>query len=394
MTEVNPEILTWARETAGLTREDAATKLGFKDARKWTAAERLDVYESGQDEPSRSVLLNMAKQYRRPLLTFYLPKPPRKGDRGSDFRTISSDRSATDDAILDALIRDVRARQSMVRTVVEEEDEAGPLHFVGSHEMSDGRQAVVRSLRSLLGVSRENYYIQSDADAAFGLLRTATEEAGVFVVLKGNLGTHHTEIDTEVFRGFSIADEIAPFVVINEYDARLAWSFTLLHELVHLILGQTGISGARSGNNTERFCDDVAGRFLLRNNDVRELTLGRASDMHHLAERISEFANRRSLSRTMVAYRAYRIHEIGQPMYVRLARYFRRQWLNDRSNRRDRQRSTDGGGDFYATRRHRIGNGLITLVRRMMAAEALPTTKAATVLGVKPHQVQSILELG
>ena len=84
MPEINPEILTWARETAGLTREDAATKLGFRDARKRTAVERLDVYESGQADPSRSVLLKMAKQYRRPLLTFYLPKPPRKGDRGAD----------------------------------------------------------------------------------------------------------------------------------------------------------------------------------------------------------------------------------------------------------------------------------------------------------------------
>ena len=394
MPEVNPEILTWARETAGLTREDAATKLGFRDVRKWTAVERLDVYESGQDEPSRSVLLNMSKQYHRPLLTFYLQKPPKKGDQGADFRTVSSDRSATDDAILDALIRDVRARQSMVRTVIEEEDEAGPLPFIGSHEMSDGGQAVAKALRSLLGVSRKNYYVQSNADAAFELLRAAAEEAGVFVVLKGNLGTHHTEIDTEVFRGFSIADEIAPFVVINEYDARPAWSFTLLHELVHLILGQTGISGARSGNRTEQFCDDVAGRFLLSNDNVRELTLDRASDVHHLAERISGFANRRNLSRTMVAYRAYRIDEISQSMYGSLARYFRQQWLNNRSNRRERQRSTNGGGDYYITRRHRMGNGLITLVRRMMAAEALPTTKAATVLGVKPHQVQSMVELG
>ena len=394
MPEVNPEMLTWARETAGLTREDAVAKLGFKDVRRRSAVERLDGYETGQDEPSRSVLLNMSNQYRRPLLSFYLPKPPRKGDRGADFRSASSDRSAKDDAILDALIRDVRARQSMVRAVMEEEDEAEPLPFIGSHEMSGGRPAVVKSLRRMLGVRRENYYAQPGADAAFELLRTATEEAGIFVVLKGNLGTHHTEIDTEVFRGFSIADKITPFVVINEYDARPAWSFTLLHELVHLVLGQTGISGARSDNGTERFCDDVAGRFLLLNNDVRELALGRARDIHHLAERISEFANGRNLSRTMVAYRAYRLDEINRPMYERLSRNFRRQWLNDRSNRRERQRRTSGGGDFYATRRHRIGNGLITLVRRMMAAEALPTTRAATVLGVKPHQVQNIVEHG
>ena len=42
MPEVNPEILTWARETAGLTREDAVARLGFSDARRRTALERLD----------------------------------------------------------------------------------------------------------------------------------------------------------------------------------------------------------------------------------------------------------------------------------------------------------------------------------------------------------------
>ena len=80
MPEVNPEILTWACETAGLTREEAVRKLGFRDARKRTAVERLGAYESGQDDPSRSVLVNMAKQYHRPLLAFYLSKPPRKGE--------------------------------------------------------------------------------------------------------------------------------------------------------------------------------------------------------------------------------------------------------------------------------------------------------------------------
>ena len=96
----------------------------------------------------------------------------------------------------------------------------------------------------------------------------------------------------------------------------------------------------------------------------------------------------------MIAYRAYRIREIDQTMYAPLVGYFRQQWLNNRSNRRERQRSTTGGGDYYATRRHRMGNGLITLVRRMMSADALPTTKAATVLGVKPNQVQRIVGLG
>ena len=393
MPQVNPEILIWARETAGLAREDAAKKLDIRAAYGVDAVERLAALEVGTDEPTRPMLVKMAKQYRRPLLTFYLSKPPRKGDRGADFRTLPVEHSAADNAILDALIRDIRARQSMVRAVLEDEDEAEPLRFIGSHEISDGWQVVIASLISLLNVRRDEYRAQPDARSAFDLLRTAAEEAGIFVLLKGNLGTHHTEIDTEIFRGFSIADEIAPFIVINEYDATSAWSFTLLHELVHLILGQTGISSSTgTENEIERFCDDVAGRFLLPDSEMQELALQSTSNFSNLAERISEFARDRNLSRTMVAYRAYRTDKISRTTYGRLSNQFRRQWLNNRDIRREHQRRA--GGDFYVTRRHRIGNGLMTLVSRMMAAGALPTTKAATVLGIKPHQVQSLLELG
>ena len=393
MPEVNPEILTWARETAGLTREDAVKKLSIRAAYGVEPEERLMALETGAIEPTRPMLVKMAKQYRRPLLTFYLSKPPRKGDRGTDFRTLPAERSAKDEAILDALIRDVRARQSLVRAVLEDEDEAEPLPFIGSHKISDGWREVIASLRSLLNVRRGEYHTQSDAGTAFEVLRSAAERAGVFVLLKGNLGSHHTEIGTEVFRGFSIADEIAPFVVINEYDARTAWSFTLLHELVHLILGQTGVSSANAGNDIERFCDDVAGRFLLQNSEIRGLRLERMKSIDDLANHISEFANERNLSRTMIAYRAYRIGEIDQFAYAQLSGLFRQQWLAYRNSRRERQRKAGGGGDYYVTRRHRTGSGLITLVARMMADGALPTTKAATVLGVKPHQVQSVLEL-
>ena len=393
MPKVNPKILTWARETAGLTQEEAAWRLGFRDARKWTAVERLGSYEDGWGDPSRSVLVRMSKQYHRPLITFYLSEPPRKGDRGADFRTLPADRSATDDAILDALLRDAHARQRMVRAVLEDEEETEHLPFIGSHKISDGRQTILEYLRCLLDVNHTDYYAQPDADTAFDLLRDSTEQIGVFVLLKGNLGTYQTEIETEVFRGFSIADEIAPFVVINEYDARAAWSFTLLHELVHLVLGQTGIGNSRTENDTERFCDDVAGRFLLRDSDVKELALYRLSDTDELVEQLTEFASRRNLSRAMVAYRAHRIGEITQPTYERLSSVFRGQWIASRASRRERQRRTGGGGDFYVTRRHRNGNGLISLVRRMMADGALSTTKAATVLGVKSHQVQGLLEL-
>jgi transcriptional regulator with XRE-family HTH domain len=75
---VNPDILTWARDTAGLSADDAARVLGFSDTRNRSAAERLRALEAGDEEPSRSVLLRMAKAYRRSLLVFYLSAPPER----------------------------------------------------------------------------------------------------------------------------------------------------------------------------------------------------------------------------------------------------------------------------------------------------------------------------
>ena len=85
MPNVNPEILRWARETAGLTLEDAVQKLKISKARGVPALDRLAALEAGEEAPTRPMLVKMAKQYRRPLLTFYMSAPPRKADRGQDF---------------------------------------------------------------------------------------------------------------------------------------------------------------------------------------------------------------------------------------------------------------------------------------------------------------------
>lgn len=394
MPKVNPEILSWARETAGLSVEDASRKLGFVDTRRRTSAERLLAYESGQEMPSRSVLNRMAKHYRRSLLTLYLSKPPRKDDTGVDFRTLPAEHSAADNAILDALIRDVLASQSLVRAALEDEDEAEPIPFINSRRISEGPQAVLETLHSLLKVRREDFYKQPDARVAFNLLRESAENAGVFVLLKGNLSSFHTNISTEIFRGFTIADDVAPFVIINDNDARSAWSFTLLHELVHLILGQTGVGNTAFRNPNERFCDDVAGEFLLPGDEIARLYLNRVSNISEIADRISEFAGKRNLSRAMVAYKGYRAGVLGQAVYQELANKFRRQWRDNRETNRRQQRQTDGGPDYYAVRRHRIGNKLVSLVARMTDAGALSTTKAAKVLDIKPTQVERLMEGG
>lgn len=394
MTEVNPEILTWARRTAGLTREEAVRKLGIRDARGVAATDRLAALEAGENEPTRLLLTKMAKQYRRPLLAFYLRSPPRKADRGADFRSLPGDRSAAGEALLDALLRDVRTRQSMVRCLLEEEEETEPLPFIGARTIADGVTAAVESLRKLLGLDHRDYRGRQNTRAAFGLLRERAEAAGVFVLLKGDLGSHHTAIEVETFRGFAMADDIVPFVVINDRDSQSAWSFTLLHELTHLLLGQTGVSSLRAESRIERFCNDVASAFLLPAVELEQLDVDQSAGLDATAEVIASFAEPRHLSRSMVAYAILRAGVIGQEAYSELAEMFRAQWHRTRATQRAQANEQEGGPSYYVVRRHRIGNAMIDLARRMLDAKALTTSKAATILGVNPKNVQALVEPG
>lgn len=391
MPNVNPAILRWARETAGFSETEAVVKLGIRAARGVDAVDRLRELEAGAARPSRPMLVKMAKQYRRPLLVFYLTQPPRQGDRGQDFRTLPQDHAPEEEALLDALIRDVQARQSLIRSAMLDEDDIEPLPFIGSAVVADGVGRVVSSIRGALGLPLEAYRAARDIDEAFGILRGHTEEAGVFVLLLGNLGSHHTNIDLETFRGFALADKVAPFLVINDQDHHGAWSFTLLHELTHLWLGQTGVSGGKPEKSIEKFCNDVASEFLLPGHELEALDGVGDLDVEAAAARIGEFALARKVSHSMVAYKLHRIGGLSAGKWGALSEFFRERWFAERERRRDRARETESGPNYYVVRRHRLGSALVELTARLMATGALTTAKAGAVLGVKPKNVPGVI---
>lgn len=415
MPAVNPEILVWARETAGLTLQDAAARVGIRDARGVAAVDRLAALERGDDEPTRPTLVRMAQHYRRPLLAFYLSAPPRRADRGADFRTLTGPRSSETEALVDALVRNVRSRQQMVRAALEAEDEAEPLPFVGvltrsgdaasaaesPDDVFERRPGSVRRLQRLaarhlsqvLGhdLNAARYHEQPTPADAFALLRSRAEDAGVFVLLKGDLGSHHTALPVDVFRGFAIADDVAPFVVVNDNDSAPAWSFTLLHELVHLLLGQTGISGARPGTGVEQFCNHAAAEWMLPARTLDQIEVDRDRDIAEQRRRIGEFARPRNLSHTMVAYRLLRAGRIDQRTFECLYSDFGKHWQRQRDRRRAQARGSDGGPDYYVVRRQRVGKALLGFAHGMLESGALSTTKAARILGVRPAQVGRML---
>ncbi|VFN05716.1 MAG: protein of unknown function (DUF955) [Candidatus Kentron sp. G] len=375
--------------------EQAAIAIDLEDAHGKKAAARLRAMEKGEEEPSRPLLLRMVKKYRRPLIVFYLDNPPRQGNRGRDFRGMPESVPPEYDTTLDALIRDINARQGVVKSLLEEE-EALPLPFIGSANMDldRGIEPVAAEITRTIGFALPEYRSRNSIDEAFKYLRTKLEQAGIFVVLMGNLGSHHTNIPAEVFRGFSLADPIAPFIVINNQDARSAWPFTALHEAAHLWLGATGISGPPSSAlGIERFCNEVASRILLPTTEIQALSDITASTFDGAATRISAFSEERKISRAMVSYRLFRANIITKPEWSKLEEYFHEQWIAEEKRKKKARHdgNNKGGANYYVVRRHGLGPALLNLVARSLDEGVLTYTKAGHVLGEKPRNVEPLL---
>ena len=397
---VNPEILVWARQTSGLSVEEAASKLSLSTSAKSSAEDKLLALESGQALPTRNQLSSFANVYKRPLLTFYLEGPPKIGRRGQDFRQSPDSRSARDNGMLDALLRNVKARQEMVRDILKDDVDFKPLDFIGRSQMKDGVAAVVRSISSKLVFDYTDVRLRKgDATALFTRLRKAAEDVGVFVLVLGDLGSHHSSIAPSVFRGFAIADDIAPFVVLNSKDARPARAFTLIHELAHVWLGQTGVSGSMSiavptndNARIEQFCNDVAGEFLLPDQYFRlGIPQFDKSDAETARTFVDRIASQWSVSEPMVAYRLQRLGELSARVYETLRQEYHIRW--QAKLKQDAETSnSENGPNPNIMKQFYLGNALVDIIYRNVREKTLTQSKAATLLGSKLGAVEPFLQ--
>jgi Zn-dependent peptidase ImmA (M78 family) len=394
---INPRLLTWARETAGFTVPEAAPRLGLKDGPNGTAAEKLAaIEETGQI--SRRVLQKAAAVFRRPLIAFYLPDVPRRGERGEDFRAPASaggSVSPKEEGMLDALVRDVRARQQFVRQILDDEEEAVELPFVGSMSKNSSPQAVADAIRQEISFPLDAQKRCGTPEHLFRQLRIAAERAGVYVLVLGDLGSPQSDISEQVFRGFAIADSFAPFVVINDNDAAAGRSFTLLHELAHIFVGASGVSGPlrrASQYPVERLCNDAASYFLLPPGALEAIAQSaKGADAGQASQLSALIAERWNVSQAVVVYRFVRSGWISDETASTLFAGFSERWHHYKERQRQERVPETTGPGYYHLRRAMVGARLLDVTRRALRGGTITRTTAAKILGVRPTGVEAML---
>ncbi|MEO0139478.1 MAG: XRE family transcriptional regulator [candidate division WOR-3 bacterium] len=246
--DVNPEVIKWARETAGWSVEEIAKKLK-------TSVKNYENLEAGIKKPTFRQLEILAKYFKRPLSALLLPKPPDELPISSYFRILPTSESEISKELRLA-IRKAKYYQSISRELMEGlgisiEPE------IKKFTLENNPREVAKRERENLGISLHEQFNWKSGYEAFNNWRNAIESKNILVF--------QFKFPLTDARGFSLINEKPYVIVINSEDNIYARIFTLLHEYAHLILGisEIYVEGKIYESEIERWCNVFASEFLI-----------------------------------------------------------------------------------------------------------------------------------
>lgn len=329
---VAPHMLRWARERAGLDDLDLARRFP-----------KLAAWEAGQTMPTLKQLEDFARAVHVPIGYLFLPGPPPEPLPIPDFRTVAG-RSVTRPSpnLLDTIYV-CQERQGWYREFAQVTRQP-EVSFVGSVTANAPPETVAAAMRAALGFDLD---ARRDCPTWTDALRLFIQQAdriGVLVMVSGIvLSNTHRALSVEEFRGFALADKLAPLVFVNGKDSKSAQMFTLAHELAHLWLGASALSdlGVAPGAGYRReevWCNEVAAELLAPMSVFRnELRNGEP-----LNDALSRLARRFKVSTLVILRRMLDADFLGRDE-------FDEAWRAELARLKKIAEGTSGGDFFLST---------------------------------------------
>jgi len=332
--DIQPTLFTWARDRARLDVADLAHRFP-----------KLAAWERGALKPTLKQVEDFAKATHTPVGFLFLEQPPVETIPIPDFRTIRNQPIARPSPDLLDMIYVCQQRQEWYRDFARSQREA-PLEFVGSVTLNSDIESTATAMRHALNFDLEERRRIPTWTDALRLFISRADEAGIMVMCSGvvlNNNTRHLE--PEEFRGFALADNLAPLVFINGADTKAAQMFTLAHELAHVWLGLSAVSDAHAlaipEHQVERWCNKVAAELLVPL-DILKQEYDRGPILRSELDRLA----RRFKVSTLVILR--RIHDAGRLTEAQFWHEY------ERELERILAISKGTGGNFYLTQAARV----------------------------------------
>lgn len=366
---VTPALIRWARERSAETTDEAAHRVGVKP-------EKFVAWESGQAHPTLRQAESIAQKFYIPFGYLFLSSPPTSHSALPDLRTVEGLPNSNPSPEFEEVLNDALRKQEWYKSYLEEEG-AETLQFIGRFSVNTPLEIVANDIHNTLAISQEARPQSANWEDFLQTLMRKAEQVGVLVLRNSVVGNNtHRHLRVEEFRGFVISDELAPLIFLNGSDAKSAQIFTLIHELTHLWIGQSGISNLdyrsrpeEQTNPIERFCDGVTAQALVPELEFLSGWTANLPIVRNLTNLIRYF----KVSQVVILRRAYALGKITNHEFQDY--YFNRIRGNGSPSR--------GGGDFNRNVLVRNSHTFSTVIVDAVLSGRTSEMEAARLLDLK-----------
>lgn len=380
---ITAKVLKWARESAKMTEEVAASKVVV-------SIDRLKAWENGDAFPSISQAQKLAKAYRRPFALFFLPDVPNDFQPLQDFRKAGSKELSTSSVFI---IREIRQKQAWISEVNRENNE-NKAPFVGRFSLKDNPQIIAKDILKELNINPLNY---KNSNPILEWIEKG-EAQGIFISRTSFIHSR-LKLDSSEIQGFAIADNYAPFVFINSDDWNAPQLFTLVHELAHLWIAETGISNeieprpskTKGFNPIELFCNEVAANALMPDEFMEALdskVFINAKEVFSTAKKIgvSSFALLvRALNLNVISLSTYR--DLKHLVDVEFKEFLKRE---EERKIKQKQKEKPGGPNYFLLQVNRNSRLFTQTVLDAFRGGVIEPTMASNLLNVQVNKFSKL----
>ena len=378
---ITPNILKWARESARITEEIAAAKVSV-------SIERLKEWEEGISQPTIRQAQNLANAYKRPFALFFLPEIPRDFQPLQDFRKNDSKPLGTASIFI---VREIQQKQAWISDINQENNE-DKASFVGRFTINDSPANVANDILKTLGINPASYKTENPIKEWID----KAEANGIYISRTSFIHSR-LKLDSEEIQGFAIADPYAPFVFVNSDDWNAPQLFTLVHELAHIWIAETGISNDISiqiinkdkFNPIELFCNEVAANALIPEYIIRNFP---PSIFENSAE-IFKVVRKLGVSSFAFLVRALNLNLISLTSYKRLkneadAEY--KAFLKREEDKKAKQKDNTGGPNYFLLQLNRNSSLFTQAVLDAFRGGFIEPTQASNLLNTQVNKFSKL----
>jgi len=380
---ITPNVLVWARESARMPIEIAASKVNV-------SAARLKEWEEGSEQPTIKQAQTLAKAYKRPFALFFLPEIPKDFQPLQDFRSKNA-KDLTTASIF--IIREIQSKQSWISEVYSDNNEK-PLPFVGRFSLKDDPVIVANDILKELKIHPESY----NSDNPIKEWIDAAESKGIFISRTSFIHSR-LKLESDELQGFAIADKFAPFIFINSDDWNAPQLFTLVHELAHIWIAETGISNEiepaiknkSKFHPVELFCNEVAANALMPQSIVTAFNQNIFKD----AKEIFKVAKTLGVSSFAFLVRAFNLDLISQKVYftlrdeaqIEFEAYVKRE---EEKKVKQKKKEKPGGPNYFLLQLNRNSRLFTQTVLDAFRGGNIEPTTASNLLNVQVNKFQQL----